>query len=65
MQDKIELKVHKLPRKEARRCVQISGEANSVVERLYRATGLPIGVIVSQMLIQGEKLVDIVEEDEA
>lgn len=58
---KICLKVHKIPKKEERRCVQISGEANCALERLYRATGLPIGTIVSQMIIQGEELVDIVE----
>ena len=65
MKSRIELKVYHLPRREERRCVQISGEANAVVERLCRATGLPIGVIVSQVLIQGESLVDIVEEADA
>ena len=57
----IKLTVHK-PKKDERRCVQITGEANTVLMQLYRATGLPIGHIVSQMIIQGADLVDIVEE---
>lgn len=64
MGDRIELKVYSKP-KEERRCVQISGEANKVLTQLYRATGLPIGQIVSQMIIQGSALVDIVEVDKS
>lgn len=48
--DRIELKVYKPKAKEER--------------RLCRATGLSNGYIVSQMIIQGEKLVDIVEVTE-
>lgn len=62
--DRIQLTVHNKP-KEERRCVQISGEANTVLMGLYHATGLPIGFIVSQMIIQGADLVDIVEVQEA
>ena len=61
MPERIELRVYK-PKKDERRCVQISGEANEVLMKLYRATGLPVGHIVSQMIIQGAELVDIVEE---
>ncbi len=61
MSERIELRVYK-PKKDERRCVQISGEANEVLMKLYRATGLPVGHIVSQMIIQGAELVDIVEE---
>lgn len=63
MENKIELKIYK-PKKEERRCVQITGEANAVLMSLYRATGLPIGHIVSQMIIQGAEFVNIVEEEE-
>ena len=63
MKDVIKLTIHKPKAKEDRRCVQITGEANTVLMRLYRATGLPIGHIVSQMIIQGAELVDIVEEE--
>lgn len=59
---RIELKVYK-PRKDERRCVQNTGEANAVLMKLYKATGLPVTHIVSQMIIQGEELVDIVEEE--
>lgn len=62
MAKRIELKVYK-PRKDERRCVQITGEANAVLMKLYNATGLPVTHIVSQMIIQGEELVDIVEEE--
>ena len=61
MNNKIELKIRNAT-KEERRCVQISGEANAVLTELYRATGLPVGHIVSQMIIQGAPLVEIVEE---
>lgn len=65
MADKIELRIRGSARKkEERRCVQISGEANAVLEELHRATGLPVGHIVSQMLIQGVNLVEIIEEEE-
>lgn len=60
--DRIRLTVHK-PKKEERRCVQISGDANAVLMGLYRATGLPVGYIVSQLIIQGADLVDIIEEE--
>lgn len=60
--DRITLTVHK-PKKNERRCVQISAEANTVLMGLYRATGLPIGHIVSQLILQGAELVDIVEEE--
>ena len=62
--DRIELKVYKPKAKEERRCVQISGEADAILRRLCRVTGLSNGYIVSQMIIQGEKLVDIVEVTE-
>ena len=62
--DRIELKVYKPKAKEERRCVQISGEADTILRRLRRATGLSNGYIVSQMIIQGEMLVDIVEVTE-
>ena len=62
MGNKIELKIYK-PKKEVRRCVQITGEANTVLMSLYRATGLPIGHIVSQMIIQVAEFVNIVEEE--
>ena len=58
--ESITLTVHKP--KDERRCVQISSEANAVLMQLCRATGLPIGHIVSQMIVQGAELVDIVEE---
>lgn len=61
--DRIKLVVHKAP-SDDRRCVQISGQANAVVMELYHATGLPIGHIVSQMIIQGRDLVDIVEKED-
>lgn len=65
MGKRIELKVHKKKKaKDDRRCVQISSEADEVLMQLFRATGLPIGRIVSQMIIQGADLVDIIEEDE-
>lgn len=63
MANRIELKVYKA-KKDERRCVQIDSKANAVLMDLYRATGLPIGHIVSQMIIQGAQLVDIVEEVE-
>ncbi len=63
MQNKIELKIHKANKKE-RRCVQISGKANEVLMELYRATGLPVGQIVSQMIIQGAEFVEISEIEE-
>ncbi|PWM64922.1 MAG: hypothetical protein DBX61_11075 [Clostridiales bacterium] len=64
MGNRIELRiVKKKPLKAERRCIQISGEANSVLMEIYRATGLPASYIVSQMIIQGSKLVDIVEVD--
>lgn len=63
MRDRIELKVHRTSNYE-RRCVQISGEANTVLMEIYCATGLPIGQIVSQMIIQGADLIDIIEEGE-
>lgn len=49
------------------RLVRISADANAVLMRLYRITGLPLSTIVSEMVIQGAELVDIVEdgEDEA
>lgn len=59
----IDLTVFK-PKKDERRCVQISGDANAVLMSLYRATGLPVGHIVSQMIIQGAEFVNIVEEEE-
>lgn len=59
--ERIKLTIHKP--KEERRCVQISADANAVLMGLYRATGLPIGYIVSQLIIQGAELVEIVEED--
>lgn len=62
MGKRIELKVHS-PKRDERRCIQISGEANKVLMQLCRATGLPIGHIVSQMIIQGAELVDIIEEE--
>lgn len=62
MKNRIELRVRNAA-KDERRCVQITGEANAVLMELYRATGLPVGHIVSQMIIQGAELVDIVEED--
>ena len=58
------LKIPKPPKKDERRCIQIGGEANRVLERLCRLTGLLIGTVVSQMIIQGEDLVDIVEEED-
>ena len=58
--DRITLTVHKP--KDERRCVQISAEANAVLMDLYRATGLPVGYLVSQIIIQGAELVEIVEE---
>ena len=58
--DRITLTVHKP--KDERRCVQISAEANAVLMDLYRATGLPVGHLVSQIIIQGAELVEIVEE---
>lgn len=63
MKDRIVLTIHKPKQKEERRCVQITGEANAVLMGLYRLTGLPIGHIVSQLIIQGAELVDIVEEE--
>lgn len=62
VKDRIELKVH-APNKNERRCIQITPEANIVLMQLYRATGLPVGTIVSQMIIQGAELVDIIEEE--
>lgn len=59
MENRITLEVHKP--KDERRCVQIDSKANAVLMELYRATGLPVGHIVSQMIIQGAKLVDIIE----
>ena len=61
MDGRIKLTIHKP--KDERRCVQISAEANAVLVELYRATGLPVGHIVSQLIIQGAELVDILEED--
>lgn len=61
MDNRIELKVYKP--KDERRCVQIDSKANAVLMCLYRATGLPIGHIVSQMIIQGAEFVNIVEEE--
>lgn len=61
MDNRIELKVYKP--KDERRCVQIDSKANAVLMGLYRATGLPIGHIVSQMIIQGAEFVNIVEEE--
>ena len=63
MKNKIELTIRSNS-KEERRCVQISGEANTILTELYRATGLPVGHIVSQMIIQGAPLVEIVEEEQ-
>lgn len=60
--DRIELRVY-ASNKNGGRCVRISPEANTVLMQLYRATGLPIGTIVSQMIIQGAEFVDIVEEE--
>ena len=60
----IDLIVHKTAKKAERRCVQISGEANNVLMGLCRATGLPIGHIVSQMIIQGAEFINIIEEDD-
>lgn len=62
MDGRIKLVIHK-PKKEESRCVRISGEANAVLMELYRATGLPVSHIVSQMLIQGAELIDIIETD--
>lgn len=62
MNDRITLTVHKP--KDERMCVQITAEANAVLMGLYRATGLPVGHIVSQLIIQGADLVDIIEEEE-
>jgi len=64
MQDRITLKGLSKAPKEERRCVQISGEANAVLIELCRATGRSVGYIVSQMIIQGSRLVDIVEDEE-
>lgn len=61
MENKIRLKVRSTEREE-RRCVQISGAANTVLNELHRATGLPVGHIVSQIIIQGAEFVKIVEE---
>lgn len=61
MKNHIELTVHTAAKNE-RRCVQINAEANAVLMDLYRATGLPVEHIVSQMIIQGANFVDIVEE---
>ena len=61
MKKSIELRI-KSPVRDDRRCVQISGEANSVLMELYRKTGLPVGQIVSQMIIQGAQFVEIIEE---
>lgn len=61
--NRITLTVHKIKPRDERRCVQISGEANTVLMGLCRATGLSVGHIVSQLIIQGADLVDIVEED--
>lgn len=63
MQDRIILKGLSKAPKEERRCVQISGEANSVLIELCRATGRSVGYIVSQMIIQGARLVDVIEEE--
>lgn len=62
MENRIELKIYRT-KEEERRCVQITGEANTVVKIIQNATGLPVGHIVSQMIIQGAKFVDIVEEE--
>lgn len=63
MEKKIELKIY-TAKKGERRCVQIDGKANAVLTELYRATGLPIGQIVSQMIIQGAEFVEISEIEE-
>lgn len=62
--ENIILTVHKpKPKsKDDRRCVQISAEADAVLMQLYRATGLPVSRIVSQMIIQGAEFVEIVED---
>lgn len=61
----IELKVRKRKLdKNDRRCVQIDGKADAVLMELYRATGLPLGYIVSQMIIQGAPFVEITEVQE-
>ena len=62
MDNKILLKVYK-PADE-RRCVQISAAANAKLMEIYRATGLSLGYIVSQMIIQGADLIEIVEAKE-
>lgn len=61
MKNRIELTVHTAAKNE-RRCVQINAEANAVLMDLCRATGLLVGHIVSQMIIQGANFVDIIEE---
>ncbi len=62
MTNKIELKVRGITNPNERRCVQINAAANAVLMELHRATGLPVGHIVSQMIIQGSEFVEIVEE---
>lgn len=61
MANKIELRIARPPREE-RRCVQISGKANNVLNQICLATGLPVGKIVSEMIIQGAKFIEIIEE---
>ncbi|MCI8388992.1 MAG: hypothetical protein HFE63_11095 [Clostridiales bacterium] len=65
MSDKITLKVHTSQKlKDDRRVVRINAAANAVLMKLYRATGLPLEHIVSQMIIQGAELVEIIEDYE-
>lgn len=65
MENKIRLRVRNTVKKDEDRVVRISGEANVALTEIYRATGLPITYIVSQMILQGAKLVEIVEEVES
>lgn len=63
-ENKIELKVRRVVKRGESRVIRINAEADTVLMELYRATGLPIGHIVSQMIIQGAPFVEIVEEDD-
>lgn len=64
MNERITLTVHKTKNKPSGRIIRINAAANDALMALCRATGLPMGHVASQLLIQGADLVDIIEEEE-
>ena len=63
MEEKLILKVHKLPEANKREVIRVNGDAYEIVMQLRRQTGLSAQHIVSEMIRYASDRIEVTEVD--